>query len=185
VGVSLEFVRTPTAKNWYRAHNATIVSAYLAHRELAEKETRVERFFINLVLVRVLYAHALVSAPRLALGWLAPLGPLLGDPRLGMTGIFLSVSRVLPDRYPVGDDVHQYVRAEHGVGKLLDVGVIRPRLRQLYAWSALELDLPDLDTLLDGDVPSYAWDPTDAEPWDPPPSLLARCARRLLPVTTT
>lgn len=64
-----------------------------------------ERFFLNVVLVRVLFAHALVAAPRLALGWLAPLGRQAGDPRIGMTGIFLSLSRVLPDRYPLGDDV--------------------------------------------------------------------------------
>ena len=37
--------------------------AYLEHRDLAERENRAERFFINLVLVRLLYAHALVAAP--------------------------------------------------------------------------------------------------------------------------
>ena len=59
---SLTFVREPTARNWYRAHNVSIASAYLEHRDLAERESRTERFFINLVLLRVLYAHALVSA---------------------------------------------------------------------------------------------------------------------------
>ena len=87
-----------------------------------------ERFFINLVLIRVLYAHALVAEPRLALGWLAPLGRLIGDPRLSMTGIFLSLSRVLPDRYPLDDDLSSYVNAEHRLGHLLDVGIIVPRL---------------------------------------------------------
>ena len=33
-----------------------------------------ERFFMNVALVRVLYAHALVDAPCLALGRFAPLG---------------------------------------------------------------------------------------------------------------
>ena len=122
----------------------TIASAYLANEDLARREGRVERFFINLVLVRVLYAHALVAAPRLALGWLAPCGRLLGDPRLGMTGIFLSLSRVLPDRYPLDDDLSRYVDAEHSLGHLLDVGIIVPRLGQLYDWSAGELGLPAL-----------------------------------------
>ena len=96
-------VHPPTigARAWYRAHNATIVTAYLKHRELAENESQVERFFINLVLVRVLYAHALVAAPRLALSRLAPIAPALGDPGPGMTGLFLSLSRVLPDRSPL------------------------------------------------------------------------------------
>ena len=86
-----------------------------------------ERFFINVVLVRVLFAHALVAAPRLALGWLAPLARPVGDPRIGMTGIFMSLSRVLPDQYPLGDDVETYVAVEHGFGHMLDIGIIAPR----------------------------------------------------------
>ena len=99
---SVRFARQPSPRTWYLAHNVTIVRAYLDHRDLAERENRVERFFINLVLVRVLYAHALVAAPRLALAWLAPIARWLGDPRLDMTGMFLSVSRVLPDRLSAG-----------------------------------------------------------------------------------
>jgi len=54
VAATLDFIRAPTARSWYRAHNLSIASAYLAHEELARGETRAERFFINLVLVRVL-----------------------------------------------------------------------------------------------------------------------------------
>jgi hypothetical protein len=79
---SISFARRPSARSWYRAHNASVVAAYLEHESLAAAENRIERFFINLVLVRVLYAHALVAAPRLALGWCAPIAPMLGDPRL-------------------------------------------------------------------------------------------------------
>ena len=104
-------------------------------RGAARAEDRVERFFLNLVLVRVLFAHAMVAQPRLALGWLAPLGRGLGDPRLGMTSI-LFLSRVLPDDYPLGDDLDAYVSAENSIGHLLDVGVIVPRLGPLYEWSA-------------------------------------------------
>src|SRR5262245_44572958 len=128
VAWSVAFARRPSARAWYCAHNAIIVAAYLDHRELAEAESRVERFFINLVLVRVLYAHALIAAPRLALGWLAPVAPVLGDPRVGTTGIFLSLSRVLPDRYPLPGDLRRYVDDEAGFGRLLDLGMIRPRI---------------------------------------------------------
>ena len=63
----MSFVDAPTARNWYRAHNASIIAAYLDQRELAEAESRPERFFMNVVLVRVLYAHALVrGAPPFA-----------------------------------------------------------------------------------------------------------------------
>src|SRR5262245_1015061 len=62
----LEFGARPTGRNWYRAHNASIVGGYLEHRELADSESAPERFFMNVALLRVLYAHALVAAPRLA-----------------------------------------------------------------------------------------------------------------------
>ena len=175
---TLDFIREPAARNWYRAHNASIVAAYLENRDLAEQESRTERFFINLVLLRVLFAHALVAAPRLALGRLAPLAPALGDPRVRMTGIFLSISRILPDTYPLGDDVERYVAIEHQLGRLLDVGVIQPRLRRVYDWSAVELREPGLCALLADDVPCYAWSADDRQPWFPRPTILARMARR-------
>ena len=72
-----------------------------------------------------------------ARAWLAgTCGRVLGDPRVGMTGIFLSLSRVLPDSYPLEDDLNRYVSAEHSLGHLLDVGIIVPRLDRLYDWSA-------------------------------------------------
>jgi hypothetical protein len=63
----MAFIAAPSARNWYRAHNATIVAAYLDHRDLAMTESGPERFFLNVVLLRMLYAHALVAAPRRAL----------------------------------------------------------------------------------------------------------------------
>ena len=179
-----EFIRRPSARRWYRAHNHSVVSAYLAHRDLAEREGRVERFFINLALVRVLYAHALVAAPRLALGPFALVAPPLGDPRLGMTAIFLSLSRVLPATYPIGDDVRRFVDDEHSFGHLLDVGVIQPRIERLYRWSSVELGIPALCDLVAGDVPTYAWSAADDDPdgdlWRPRPSRTARLARAVV-----
>jgi hypothetical protein len=181
VSASVEFVRRPSVRSWYRAHNVSIVTAYLEHEELARAESRVERFFLNVVLVRVLYAHAMVAAPRLALGRLGPAAPLLGDPRVGMTGIFLSLSRILPDRYPLGDDVERYVGLENGFGHVLDYGVIQPRVELLYEWSADELQLPGLRRLVDDGVPAYAWPPTDSAAWSTPPrSVVARLARRVV-----
>ena len=157
VGYWLSFADHPTARTWYRAHNASVVAAYLEHRDLAEAENAAERFFMNVVLCRVLYTHALVAAPRMSLGWLRPLAPFLGDPRLGMTGIFLQLSRVLPDEYPLTDSVDSYLSNELGFGRLLDFGVILPRLQQIYEWSANELGEPGLrDCVRDG-APTYAW----------------------------
>jgi hypothetical protein len=182
VAACLEFALRPSARGWYRAHNVSIAGAYLANRDLAEREGRVERFFLNVVFLRVLYAHALVAAPRLALGWLSPVAPVVGDPRIGTTGIFLSLSRVLPNRYPLGDDVAPFVAGENGFGRLLDYGIIQPRLRALYDWSAEELGRPEVAGLLVGDVPAYAWNPAHAADWMTPPRRLARLARRVVPV---
>jgi hypothetical protein len=152
----LEFSERPTPRNWYRAHNASIVGGYLEHRDLAEAEGAAERFFTNVALARVLYAHALVEAPRLALGRFAPLGRL-GDPRLGMAGVFLSLGRVLPDHYPLDLDVEAYIADEQRLGRMLDYAIIVPRLQRLYEWSAADLDEPRLLELVRDGSPIYAW----------------------------
>jgi hypothetical protein len=153
----LEFGAKPTGRNWYRAHNASIVGGYLEHCGLAEAESAPERFFMNVALARVLYAHALVAAPRLALGRLAPLGRMVGDPRLGMAGVFLSLRRVLPNRYPLDRDVERYIAEEQRLGRMLDYAVIVPRLQRLYEWSADELAEPRMLELVCDGNPTYAW----------------------------
>jgi hypothetical protein len=164
----LQFIAKPTGRNWYRAHNASIVGAYLEHRDLAAAETAAERFFMNVALGRVLYAHALNAAPRLALGRFAPFGRLLGDPRLGMAGAFLSLGRVLPDRYPLAQDVQRYIVAEHRLGRMLDYAVIVPRLQRLYEWSAEELDEPRVLELVRDGNPIYAWPFEERHVWCAP-----------------
>lgn len=140
-----------------------------------------ERFFTNVVLCRVLYSHALVAAPRLSLAWLGRLAPMLGDPRLGMTGIFLQLSRVLPDEYPLRDDVRSYLSDELGFGRLLDFGLIVPRLQQLYEWSAHELGAPGLlDCSRDGAL-TYAWPVEDRDVWMPKRSIALGMVRRAIP----
>jgi hypothetical protein len=179
IGLWMAFIDRPTARNWYRAHNASVVAAYLDHRDLAEREGRAERFFLNVVLLRVLYAYALVGAPRLALGRLAPLGRLLGDPRLGMAGAFLSLGRVVPSRYPLSGEIEEYIRDEHGLGRMLDYAVIGSRLRQLYDWSAEELGHPGLSQLIYDGTPAYAWPNDERHAWDPPPMPLPAVALRV------
>ena len=177
----MSFVADPHARTWYRAHNATIVSAYLENRDLAEKENAAERFFLNVVLVRVLYAHALVSAPRLALGPLAAIGRILGDPRLAFTGVFLSLSRIVPDRYPLQREVSEYVADENEFGRMLDYGMIQPRLQRLYEWSADELREPRILNLVRDGSPVYAWPFENRDVWEPSqPTVAVRALRRIL-----
>jgi hypothetical protein len=158
-----------------------VVAGYLACRDLAEAEGEAERFFMNVVLCRVLFAHALVAAPRMSLGWLRPLAPFLGDPRLGMTGIFVQLSRVLPAEYPLRDPAQYYLGRELGFGRLVDFGVIAPRLGQLFEWSAHELREPRLlDLICDGAM-TYAWPVERRAVWQSPDSIILRLTRLLIP----
>jgi len=182
VALWLDFAATPTGRHWYRAHNASVVAGYLEHRDLAETESAPERFFMNVALLRVLYAHALAGAPRLALGRFAPLGHLLGDPRLGMAGVFLSLGAVLPDAYPLDLDVDRYIADEQRLGRMLDYAVIAPRLQRLYEWSATELGEPRLLELVRDGSPIYAWPYELRQVWSPrdtpfPARVLGRATR--------
>ncbi len=123
---------------------------------------------MNVALLRVLYAHALAAAPRLALGRFAPLGRVLGDPRLGMAGVFLSLRRVLPDRYPLALDVEGYIAAEQRLGRMLDYAVIAPRLQRLYEWSAEQLGEPRLLGLVREGNPIYVWPFEQRHVWRTP-----------------
>jgi hypothetical protein len=144
------------------------VAGYLEHKELAEEENPPERFFMNVALARVLYAHALVAAPRLALAWFGALARVLGDPRLGMAGVFLSLRRVIPNDYPLVHEVEWYIADEQRLERLLDYGVIVPRLQRLYAWSAEELDEPRLLGLIRDGKPIYAWPYERRDVWRAP-----------------
>ena len=156
----------PTGPNWYRAHNSSIVAGYLDNRRPPRRRAKPSACFLNVVLVRVLYAHALNTVPRLALNRMAILATVLGDPRLGMAGAFLSLGRVLPGAaIPLKDGVASYLDDERGLGRLLDYAVIVPRLQRLYDWSALELGQPGLLELIEDGSPIYAWPLADRDVW--------------------
>jgi hypothetical protein len=166
VDLWLTFIDEPSAASWYRAHNASIVAAYFEHEPMAHRELLAERFFLNVALLRVLYAHALVAAPRLALGRFAPVAKLLGEPRRGAVGWFLSVKRVFPERYPLsGVNLNDIIAAEHRFFRPVDYGVIGKRLDELYAFAARSLDEPRVEGLLCDGVPAYAWPRDVREPW--------------------
>jgi hypothetical protein len=175
----LAFVDDPSSASWYRAHNASIVAAYLEHESLAGRELLPERFILNVALLRALYAHALAEAPRLALGRFAPLGRLFGDPRGGTVGLFLSIKRVFPDRYPLaGVTLDDMLADERRFFRSVDYGVIGARMEALYEFAADSLGEPRVAELIHDGVPAYVW-PRDArEPWldgggRPLPRLLA------------
>ena len=85
-----------------------------------------------------------------------------------MAGAFLSLRRVLPDRYPLDLDVERYVRDEQRLGRMLDYAVIVPRLQRLYEWSAAELDEPRLLELVRAGSPIYAFPFEQRHVWRTP-----------------
>jgi hypothetical protein len=174
----IEFLRWPSGQTWYRAHNSSVVAGYLEFRDLAAAELPVERFFMDVALGRVLYTNALVCQPRLALGRLQAAGRLIGDPRWRGADLFLSLHRILPNRYPLTEvSISEILEAENYIGRLIDYGVILPRIQALYAFAAADLNEPRLlDLILDG-FPVYAWPYEDRHAWT---TARARAARSVL-----
>ncbi|HEY5979762.1 MAG TPA: hypothetical protein VIT41_09015 [Microlunatus sp.] len=158
VGFWLTFLADPSPQTWYRAHNASIVRGYLRHRDLVSREGMPERFFMDVALLRVLYAHCLLVRPRLALGRLAVLGQVLGDPRRRAANVFLSLQNVLPTTYPLAQtDIETVLADENSLARIIDYGVIVPRIAQLYDTAADLLDEPRVADLCTDEYPVYAW----------------------------
>ncbi len=163
----LEFLGEPTPRAWYRAHNTSIAAAYLEHRGLSTAELPVERFFMDVTLARVLFVHSLLMNPRLGLGpvfW--PVGRLVGDPRSRSVDTYLSLRNVLPDRYPMTDlTITEVLDAENVLGRLIDYGIMVPRLQQLYEFAAVDLGQPQLREFIENGSPVYAWPYDQREVW--------------------
>ena len=101
---------------------------------------------------------------------------MLGDPRLGLAGAFLSLRRVIPNHYPLARDAEWYIADEQRLGRLLDYAVIAPRLQVLDEWSAEELDEPRLLELIEDGNPIYVWPLEDRHVWRSPNMPLAAAA---------
>ncbi|WP_330256470.1 hypothetical protein OG874_19045 [Nocardia sp. NBC_00565] len=153
----LEFLTAPSPTAWYRAHNRSIVAGYLEHQELAEAELPAERLMINVTLMRVLFTHALVARPRLALGRFGRLGGWSADPRRSSVRLFLDLRNVFPEVYPLtNSSVNAVLALEGRVARTLDYGLIVPKLEHVYAFAAEHLDEPMIVELVDNGDPCYA-----------------------------
>lgn len=162
----LEFVSAPSPASWYRAHNASIVAGYLEHESLARGEHLAERFMMNVALLRVIYAHALAAAPRLALGPFAPLGRFLGDPRRSAVRLFLDLRGQFPDEYPLTEwHVDDLIAAEGRIARALDYGLIIPRLTELYEFESALLCESRVTALIRDGLPCYCLPEVERAQW--------------------
>jgi hypothetical protein len=157
----MRWMRQPTPAAWYRAHNASVVSGYLASEGLARAESWAEQRFLEIVLYRVLYAASLVErdapgclpVPR----WLAAFA---ADPRRASVDVMVHLPDFYPRHYPlVPRDVrhvlHQGFGVEEDLARLLDQGLVLPHAGALFDDAARQLGIPELRALCDGDTPRY------------------------------
>ena len=165
----VDFFRAPSARSWYLAHNASVVAGYLTHMDLAAREAPAERFFMNVVLVRVLYAHALVVDANLALGRFAFVRQT-GRSSAGARAAGAAVDEdVLPVSYPIDEvTIEEVIDSENRLFRLVDFGVIATRADALYTASARVLDEPRLLGLFSDGAPAYAWPSDQRHVWTPP-----------------
>jgi len=165
----VEFLDKPTPKSWYRAHNVSVASAYVEYRALSEAELPAEKFFMDVTLARVLFVHSVLMQPRAALGpvfW--PIGRVLGDPRSRSVDVYLSLRNILPDTYPIaGQSITEVLDAENFAGRLIDYGILLPRVQSLYEFAATDLDAPGLCDFIEGGNLTYAWPYADRSVWEP------------------
>lgn len=163
----ISFLERPTPRSWYRAHNTSIAFAYLEYRDLALDEEPLERFFMDVTLARLLFVHSLLLDPRSVLGracW--PIGRLACDPRLPAVDTYLSLRNVLPDEYPLaGLTLPDVLDAENFWGRLIDYGVLLPRLPQIYDLAADDLSCDQLRDFVQDGRPAYAWPRERPEVW--------------------
>ncbi|WP_062546175.1 hypothetical protein [Rufibacter tibetensis] len=153
----LTFINTPTAKNWYRAHNSSIIASYHKHAGLAAQESYAEKVFINMVLYRVLFAQAMVESERFAFG---KLGPFLANPRLPAVDFIVNDPFFYPTTYPLTKKEADIILGRvHRIGaleaKVLDKGLILPHLEELYTHAALINQTPELLSFIDQGKPVY------------------------------
>lgn len=165
----IDFFGAPSARSWYLAHNGSVVAGYLTHRDLASFEMPAERFFMNVTLLRVLYAQALVFDGVLALGRLSFLSRLIGHPRTRSPEAFLAIADILPDVYPIElRTVEEVIDRENPLGRVLDYTVIGARTDALYASAAHALGEPRLLDLVRDGAPVYAWPYESRHVWQSP-----------------
>jgi hypothetical protein len=186
VAAWVAFLGAPSPVSWYRAHNGSIVAGYIAAQQLALAEERSEHLLMNLILARVLFAQALVSAPKMALGHLAFMARVMGDPRHMLVEVAVGIPALYPRHYPL---LHKEKHCDEGRGeeieeeavRIVDEGVISPRLEALYHFAGEQLDEPRVLQYINDGMPCYPSPLTGHTPFHQPgfPHLMAKLAQLL------
>jgi len=151
----MEYIAQPSPKSWYRAHNSSIVTAYLARLPDALREQRPEQLFMNVVLYRLLYAQGLVEGIEMG-----RLGELLANPDLPSVDVLVHLPDFYPRDYPLTPAdarhvMHRGHSAEELAAILLDDVCIIPHLTPLYCQAAVWAGCPGLTSYVIDGEPVY------------------------------
>lgn len=148
--------------DWYRAHNTSVVTAYLAHRELAVAEAATERPFLNIVLYRVLFAQLMEEGKAAG-----PEHPRLGaiasrfaDPCLPGVEVMVDLPAFYPPSWPLTEAELAAARGEGSswdseLVRCFDQGIVLPEARAAYTVAAETLGVPELLDLVEDGRPFY------------------------------
>jgi hypothetical protein len=153
----LAYLRFPTARSWYKAHNSSIAQAYLDAVSSAKQERTEEQIFMNEVLSRVLYAQAMVNGKAFPLGCL---GSIIANSKLPAVKLMVHLPAFYPDNYPLtGEDIrnilHDNRDVEDDLVKILDDTFVHHKLKRLYTRAATWLSNPNLVKLVREDKMIY------------------------------
>ncbi len=151
----MEYFAQPNSKNWYRAHNTSIVTGYLGRLPEALAESRSEQCFMNVVLYRVLYAQGLVEGVEMG-----RLGEILANPELPSVDVMVHLPDFYPKHYPLTpSDVRHVMHRAHSLEELavilLDDICILPQLTSLYIEASKWAGRPELCTYVIDGEPVY------------------------------
>jgi hypothetical protein len=154
----VNFIETPSAPAWYRAHNASIIDGYLKYADLANKETLPEKVFINMVLYRLLYAQSMVEGDFL----FPNLGKILGNPQGSAVKFITSLDAYYPEHYPMTQkEINEVMGKTHSLEalgvELMDDVLIEPELTQLYHKASIWNHQPALNGLIKNHRPAYPY----------------------------
>lgn len=94
----VNYLNNPSSKSWYKAHNSSVIEASLQFSLDIEREPADEKEFIKNVLIRVLFAQALVEGQTFIFG---VFGKILANPIFPVVKLLVKREKLYPKTYPV------------------------------------------------------------------------------------
>lgn len=152
----LNYLKERTGQSWYRAHNASIVRAYLNCVEQAKEESIYEQTFMNEVLYRVLYAQAMVEDDSP----FKELGVFGSSPMSPAVDIMVKIPSFYPDNYPLSEeDIKNVMHKGHGIDghleRVFDKYLILEHIEALFAQASKWMNIPRLKHFIKSKIPIY------------------------------